>query len=90
MEAVKWKNACFSFTKVLFQSYKSVLSGLTTGFFTPNRIGDPLGRVLFLEPENRPRGIVLSLVGVLGQSFATLFCGMLAGLAFIFSFKGSI
>ena len=86
MEAVKWKTLVSPLQKSsFFQSYKSVLSGLTTGFFTPNRIGDPLGIVLFLEPENRPRGIVLSLVGVLGQSFATLFCGMLAGLAFIFS-----
>ncbi|MCQ2370092.1 MAG: flippase-like domain-containing protein [Paludibacteraceae bacterium] len=72
LESAKW----FTIVRQIqpykyFVAYKSVLMGLVSGFFTPNRICDPIGRVLTLEPENRGGGILLTFVGSLAQSFAT-------------------
>ncbi len=72
LESAKW----FTIVRQIqpykyFVAYKSVLMGLVSGFFTPNRICDPIGRVLTLEPENRGGGILLSFLGSLAQSFAT-------------------
>ena len=71
LEALKWRTLVrqlqpFSLT----QAYRSVLMGLASGFFTPNRILDPLGRVLTLKEENRASGVLYSLVQTLAQSFA--------------------
>lgn len=84
LESMKWQHLSQKLQPVsLCKAYKSVLMGLTVGFFTPNRIGDPLGRVLILNACNRTKGIVLSVIGVLGQTFSTLVCGLTAGILLI-------
>lgn len=59
-------------------SIKSILIGITAGFFTPNRIGEPVGRSILLPEGKRSQGVALMLVGVMGQTFASLVYGVVA------------
>ena len=74
LESLKWKQV-LSKIQVLsvWQAIKSVLIGLTSGFFTPNRVGEPVGRSMFLADGNKTKGVICSLICTLAQSFATLF-----------------
>ncbi len=84
-EAIKWKTLVAVIQPIsLKEAYKSVLAGITTGFFTPNRIGEPLGKVMFLQTANRSRAVALSYLGGFGQSFATFLCGIIAGFLLMF------
>lgn len=72
LESAKWLTIVRQIQPYKYiTAYKSVLMGLVSGFFTPNRICDPVGRVLTLKPDNRAGGVLLSFVGSLAQSFAT-------------------
>jgi hypothetical protein len=86
LESIKWQTLVSVMQKIpIVTAYKSVLAGITTGFFTPNRIGEPLGRIMYLDSQNRSQAIALSYVGGFGQSFATFLCGIIAGFFLIFS-----
>lgn len=64
-------------------SIKSILIGITAGFFTPNRIGEPVGRSILLPDGKRSQGVALMLVGVMGQIFASLVYGVVASTGFL-------
>lgn len=59
----------------LYESIKSVLSGITVSIFTPKRIGDFGGRIFILETKNRVSGIFATLLGNLSQLLVTLTVG---------------
>lgn len=72
IEAVKWRMLAkpiqqIGFLKALF----AVLSGVTFSIFTPNRIGEYAGRILFIEQGKKIKGIASTLVGSLGQLIAS-------------------
>ena len=74
LESLKWKQVLSKIQVLsLGQAIKSVLIGLTSGFFTPNRVGEPVGRSMFLADGNKIKGVICSLICTLSQSFATLF-----------------
>lgn len=74
LESAKWKEVLSKIQVLsLGQAIKSVLIGLTSGFFTPNRVGEPVGRSMFLADGNKTKGVICSLICTLSQSFATLF-----------------
>ena len=74
LESLKWKQVLSKIQVLsLGQAIKSVLIGLTSGFFTPNRVGEPVGRSMFLADGNKTKGVICSLICTLSQSFATLF-----------------
>lgn len=74
LESAKWKEVLSKIQVLsLWQAIKSVLIGLTSGFFTPNRVGEPVGRSMFLADGNKTKGVICSLICTLSQSFATLF-----------------
>ena len=84
LESVKWREVLKSVQKIsLSDAIKSVLIGLTSGFFTPNRVGEPVGRTFILNDGNKTKGVICSLICTLSQSFATLFfvCLSLLGVA---------
>ena len=79
IETYKWyrlvnKTQPLSFLK----SFESVLSGLALSMNTPNRIGEYGGRVVYLEPGNRLKGVALTLVSSVGQLLITLLVGWIA------------
>lgn len=83
LEALKWQNLtakvqCISF-KIAIQS---VFAGIYTGFFTPNRVSELLGRVIFLKVENRKSGVVLCVVNSLTQNIIMTLCGIPACICF--------
>ena len=83
IESLKWKMLVGKVQKIsLINSFQAVLSGISTGFFTPNRVGELVGRVLFLKNENRKAGVTLSLVNSLTQNLMMALCGIPACILF--------
>ena len=83
IESLKWKMLVAKVQKIsLVKSFQAVLSGISTGFFTPNRVGELVGRVLFLKTENRKAGVTLSLVNSLTQNLMMALCGIPACILF--------
>lgn len=77
MEVVKWKKLLDTNVEISWRiSIKAVLSGTTIGVFSPNRMGEFVGRVLALKPEQRIKGSLLSMVNGLSQSLATFTFGV--------------
>lgn len=90
IEAVKWRILVAPIQRLTFgQSFKAVLSGVSFSISTPNRIGEYLGRMLYLPEGKRLRIIALTLVGSLGQLLVTLWAGCLAFFALRSRLTGS-
>ncbi|MCQ2350475.1 MAG: flippase-like domain-containing protein [Paludibacteraceae bacterium] len=71
VESLKWKTLVNQIQEMPFlKAFKSVLMGLASGFFTPNRICDPIGRILLLDNGNKSKGVMFSIVSTIAQSFA--------------------
>lgn len=75
-EAIKFKLLVKNLQVLtLKQSGKAVLTGITVSIFTPKRIGDFGGRIMFLDKKNRVSGIFATLLGSLSQLLITLVVG---------------
>lgn len=82
-EAIKWQKLTVNIQKIsLKTSYNAVLAGISTGFFTPNRVGEMVGRILYLESNHRKAGITLSLVNSLTQNLVIAIVGIPACMVF--------
>jgi len=89
LESLKWKMLTSRVQKItVSDAVKAVLSGISTGFFTPNRIGEIIGRVAFLEPENRKAGVTLSILNSLTQNMVMVLCGTPAFILFFRATSG--
>ncbi len=91
LEVKKWQKITskihhFSFSVAL----KSVLAGITTGYVTPNRIGEFAGRVLFLPKEKRSVGVLLSIVNGITQNMIITILGLIATFFYISKFRSVI
>ncbi|HSU28668.1 MAG TPA: lysylphosphatidylglycerol synthase domain-containing protein, partial [Chitinophagaceae bacterium] len=83
IEAYKWKLTIRNIQKVnFFTACKAILSGVSFSVTTPNRIGEYLGRILYMEQDKRIKAISLTIVGSMSQLIITLVTG-LAGLLVI-------
>ena len=60
------------------EAYKSVFAGLTTGIFTPNRIGEYAGRIVFLQPAIRLKAVAYLFIDRVCQMIVTIFMGTIA------------
>ncbi len=82
LETYKWYVLVNKFQALSFlKSFEAVLSGLALSLNTPNRIGEYGGRILYLKPDFRLRGIALTILCSVSQVLITLVCGLLALLA---------
>jgi uncharacterized membrane protein YbhN (UPF0104 family) len=82
-EAQKWKLSIRSVQPLgFFKSFCAVLSGVSFSVTTPNRTGEYLGRMLYMNEGNRLKIISLTIVSGISQLIITLFTGLL-GLLFI-------
>jgi len=91
VEANKWKIIVSGTQKLSMSNcFKAVLSGYSTGFFTPNRTGDMVGRLMFLDSSNRKTGITLCLINSLTQIIIISLCGIPASILFFIQKKSSI
>ncbi len=88
LESAKWKFLIGKIEKISFyRAVESVFCGLTWAIFTPNRIGEYGGRIFFLSPRKRIKGMVAMSVGQIAQMVITNVLGALALLWFIYNFK---
>ena len=79
IEALKWKLLIGKLHKLSFgQSLMAIFAGATISFFTPNRVGDFAGRMVFLPGEVRISSLLSTFVGNLSQLIVTLICGLAA------------
>ncbi|MGZ8554218.1 MAG: lysylphosphatidylglycerol synthase transmembrane domain-containing protein [Chitinophagaceae bacterium] len=80
IETFKWKLVVEKIQRVdFFTAFKAVLSGVSFSVTTPNRVGEYLGRVLYMNEGNRLKAIPLTIAGSISQLIVTLIMG-LAGL----------
>ena len=78
IEAIKWQLAVKPVQPVSFlKAFKAVLSGVSFSVSTPNRVGEYLGRVLYMEEGNRLRTIAVTMVSSMSQLIITLCMGLL-------------
>jgi len=88
LEAFKWQQLVSKVQTInLRNALKGVLVGITTGFLTPNRVGELVGRVMYLNPDNRKAGITLSLVNSLTQNIIMVVCGLPACVLFVNAYE---
>ena len=87
LESLKWQ---FLSRKLVFisvwEAVEAVFCGLTWAVFTPNRIGEYGGRVMFLPNRKRIHGVFAMAVGAFAQNVITNVVGVLASLWFIYYF----
>ena len=84
MEAFKWKMMTCHIERIsIYTALKAVLAGAATGFITPNRLGDIVGRTQLLKPENRNRALSLAITGSVTQNLAILLPGVPALMLFL-------
>lgn len=85
VEARKWQLALRPIGPIPFiTSFKAIFSGTTMAFFTPNRIGEYVGRMLHIDKSKRLASIPLTIVCSMAQLLITLTVGSI-GLIFISS-----
>lgn len=87
VECLKWQYLTRKLVKVsLWKCIEGVFCGLTWAIFTPNRIGEYGGRVMFLPPRRRIHGIFAMAVGSFGQNVITNVLGSAALIWFCYTF----
>ena len=76
IEARKWQLSVASIYHLSFiKAFKAVLSGVSFSVTMPNRIGEYLGRMLYMPEGNRLKSISVTLVGSISQLYITLVSG---------------
>jgi uncharacterized membrane protein YbhN (UPF0104 family) len=84
LESFKWRYLTRYLVKITaWQSIEAVFCGLTWAIFTPNRLGEYAGRVLFLPNRKRVYGVFAMAVGSFGQNVITNVVGLSAGIWFV-------
>ncbi len=77
IEAFKWKIAVQKVQQVSYTTaFKAILSGTSFSVTTPNRVGEYLGRVLYMKEGNRLKAISLTIAGSMSQLLVTLVMGL--------------
>lgn len=86
-EAVKWKYLIGKVERIGFRSaLQAVLTGVSISSFIPNRVGEFLGRIYFLEKTSRIEGIFITVVGSMSQLLVTVVAGSAGLLIFLHRF----
>lgn len=76
LETKKWKLLIRSLETITWsKAIQSVLAGCSVTMLTPNRSGEFGGRLLFLKPENRIKGIAATIFGSMTQLMITILAG---------------
>ena len=87
LESIKWRMLALYVRKLSFgEALRSVLTGISFSLFTPNRVGDSVGRIFSLRIVDPMNAVLLAVAGSLAQIIATCFSGSLAFLFYIRKF----
>ncbi len=86
IEAYKWKTLLRGTEKFsLLRALQSVLTGVAVSLITPNRIGEYMGRILYLKNVNKLQGVTVTIIGSFAQLIVTGFLGLI-GMIYYVSF----
>ncbi|MFZ4752095.1 MAG: lysylphosphatidylglycerol synthase domain-containing protein [Chitinophagaceae bacterium] len=90
IEAQKWRYLLLGTERFsLWTSLQSVLTGLAVSVITPNRIGEYMGRILFLRNVHKLQGITVTIVGSFAQLIVTGFLGLIGLIYYINQIKST-
>jgi len=91
IESLKWKLLINQSEKVSFYlAYKAILGGLAVSVFTPNRVGEFIGRVFILRKTDPLKAIMLTIVGSFSQLMVTIVLGTFAYVFFARQYLSSL
>jgi hypothetical protein len=84
IEARKWQLAMRPDGGISFKdAFRAVFTGVTMASFTPNRMGEYLGRILYVKEGRRVAAISLTMICSVAQLLVTLVLGA-GGLIYLF------
>jgi hypothetical protein len=87
LEALKWKYLTRKLQRIsIWQSVEAIFCGLTWAIFTPYRLGEYGGRVLFLPARKRAYGVFVMGIGQFGQGTITNVLGAFALTWFLYTY----
>lgn len=87
LESLKWRYLTRSLSPMsVWQAVECVFCGLSWAIFTPNRLGEYGGRVMFLPNRKRIHGVFAMAVGSFGQNVVTNVLGASALVWFLYTF----
>lgn len=76
LEAIKWKISVKPVQDInFFRALQAIFSGISFSVSTPNRVGEYLGRLLYMKEGNRLKTISITIVGSISQLIITLLAG---------------
>jgi uncharacterized membrane protein YbhN (UPF0104 family) len=76
LETAKWQIALVPIQSIRFvRAFKAILAGTCIASFTPNRVGEYLGRMLFVEPGNKVVSVAPTILCSMSQMLVTLIVG---------------
>jgi len=76
LETAKWQIALRPVQPIgYFKAYKAILAGTCIASFTPNRVGEYLGRMLFLDPGKKVISVAPTILCSMAQMIITLIAG---------------
>lgn len=88
IESAKWQFLISKIEKVsYYRSFKAVLTGITVSIFTPNRVGDYLGRVFILNKASHWKGILITIIGHMSLLLVIIIFGSISILILIPQYK---
>jgi len=84
LEAKKWQLLMRPIQSLHYsRAFRAVFSGQALALGTPNRVGEYLGRIVYMDDGNRLRALSLSAVGSIAQILVTFFWGGI-GLGYVY------
>lgn len=87
IEAMKWRYLILKIERLsFFTAFRAVISGVTISVFTPNRIGEYAGRVVYIKKGDRISATLITVISSLSQLTITLLVGTLGTLFYFWYF----
>ncbi len=86
-ETQKWLPLIRKVMPISFwRAFRAVMAGVTFSLFTPNRVGEYGGRILFVPAQHRLKAVWATIVGSIAQQLVLLGCGLLGLAYFLFEY----
>jgi hypothetical protein len=78
IESLKWQIVMRNIQRLsFFRAYEAVFAGTCIASFTPNRVGEYLGRMLFVDPGKKLLSVAPTILCSMSQTLVTLVLGTL-------------
>lgn len=77
LESMKWYILVNHFQKQSYRlAFQGVLTGITAGMITPARLGDYVGKLMFIRPENNWKAVWANFTSSVAQNLVTVMVGI--------------